>query len=435
MTDATLFSPFHAWRYDTARAGGMDALVAPPYDVIAPADVQRLLAASPHNVVRLELPSAVDADSPYDFAARTWREWTSDGILKRDTDAQFYIIRHSFTHGGGRVSRIEVVGAVRLAEWEHGSVLPHEHTHDAAKRDRLMLMNALHANISPIIALYQDQDGTLQRLLTDIVTRPPASSLTDQAGDAYDVWHVSVAAEVEAIQQSVTGPLFIADGHHRYETALEYLSGRNGNDVDSAGFIMTALTSIDDPGLLSLPYHRLLRDVPDDARARLARQVETYFTSENVSIAGLSDDAAARKAAEAMLDGADPPIMTLVEPPGDVLRLLRPMEPGIFEGLLSGESDAWSRLAPCVFLDVLLTHGVGADQQQAESRGWLSYPRDAAETIAAVRAGGGDAGFLLQAVSMADMTEAAAAGERLPPKSTYFFPKAATGIVLHSLAG
>ena len=128
-------------------------------------------------------------------------------------------------------------------------------------------------------------------------------------------------------------------------------------------------------------------------------------------------------------------MMVLIEPPGDVLKLLRPLEPGIFEGLLAGESEAWSRLAPCVFLDVLLTHGVGADQHEAETRGWLSYPRDAAEAIEAVRAGGCDAGFLLQAVSMTDMTEAAEAGERLPPKSTYFFPKVATGIVLNSLAG
>ena len=120
-------------------------------------------------------------------------------------------------------------------------------------------------------------------------------------------------------------------------------------------------------------------------------------------------------------------MMALIEPPGDVLKLLRPLEPGIFEGLLTGESEAWSRLGPCVFLDVLLTHGVGADQHEAETRGWLSYPRDAAEAIEAVRAGDCDAGFLLQAVSMTDMTEAAEAGERPATQIDVLLPEGCYG--------
>ena len=432
-----LFRPFHGWRYDTTRAGSLGVLAAPPYDVIAPSDVKRLLEASPHNVIRLELPSAVDATDPYAAASRTWNEWTSNGFLQRDETAHFYLVRHTFTLGVVRTGRFEILGAVRLAQWEQGAVLPHEHTHEAAKRDRLMLMNALHANISPIMALYEDDDGAVRMLLRAISSRPPDSSFTDLAGDDYDVWHVTAPGEVGAIRLGVSGPLFVADGHHRYETALTYF-GQGGNETDDGehaiGYIMAALTSIEDPGLVSLPYHRLIRGLPDDARARLMRQVETYFRAEEITIGGLSDAEAAERFASA-IKAQDAPMMALIEPPGDVLKLLRPLEPGIFEGLLTGESEAWGRLAPCVFLDVLLTHGVGANQHEAETRGWLSYPRDAAETIQAVRAGGSDAGFLLQAVSMPDMTEAAEAGERLPPKSTYFFPKVATGIALNSLAG
>ena len=432
-----LFRPFRGWRYDTTRAGGLGTLAAPPYDVIAPSDVDRLLESSPHNVIRLELPSAVDASDPYGSASKTWNEWTSNGFLQRDETAHFYLVRHTFTLGGVRTSRFEILGAVRLAQWEQGAVLPHEHTHEAAKRDRLMLMNALHANISPIMALYEDDDGAIRMLLRAISSRPPDSSFTDLAGDDYDVWHVSDSGEAGAIRLGVSGPLFVADGHHRYETALTYL-GQQPNEADdgerATGYILAALTSIEDPGLVSLPYHRLIRGLPDDARARLMRQVETYFRAEEVSIAGLSDTEAAERFASA-ITAQDAPMMALIEPPGDTLKLLRPLESGIFEGLLTGESEAWGRLSPCVFLDVLLTHGVGADQHEAETRGWLSYPRDAAEAIEAVRAGGCDAGFLLQAVSMTDMTEAAEAGERLPPKSTYFFPKVATGIVLNSLAG
>ena len=436
--EGPLFHPFRGWRYDSARAGDLSALAAPPYDVISPADMTRLLEASPHNVIRLELPSAVAPDDPYGSAANTWSEWTSAGVLQRDESPLFYLVRHSFGHGGERVSRFELLGAVRLAEWEQGSVLPHEHTHEAAKEDRLKLMNAVHANISPIMALYEDVEGTIRRLLRAITVRSADTSFTDLAGDEYEVWHVSDPGEIGALRLGIGGPLYVADGHHRYETALSYWD-EQGVETDgpehAAGYIMAALTSIDDPGLISLPYHRLLRGLPDNARARLRRQVETYFTSEEIDIAGLSSFEAAERFASAMGKTDDRPMMALIEPPGNVLTLLRPIEPGIFEGLLTGQTEAWGRLAPCVFLDVLLTHGVGANQQEAESRGWLSYPRDAAEAIEAVRSGEHDAGLLLQAVGMADMTEAAGAGERLPPKSTFFFPKVATGIVMNSLAG
>ena len=432
-----LFRPFRGWRYDPARAGGLGALAAPPYDVIAPGDTERLLEASPRNVIRLELPSAVDAKDPYGAAARTWDEWRSDGYLKRDDAPHFYLVRHTFSLGGNRTSRFELLGAVRLAQWEHGSVLPHEHTHEAAKRDRLMLMNALHANVSPIMALYEDDDGAIRLLLWAISSRPPDTSFTDLAGDDYDVWQVSDPGEVGAIRLGVSAPLFVADGHHRYETALTYLGQQEKGADDgeqAAGYVMAALTSIEDTGLISLPYHRLLTGLPEDAHARVMRQVETYFSADEIDISGLSDAEAAERFASAM-EADSAALMALIEPPGDVFKLLRPIESGIFEGLLMGESEAWERLAPCVFLDVLLTHGVGTDQNEAETRGWLTYPRDAVEAIEAVRAGGCDAGFLLRAVSMTDMTEAAEAGERLPPKSTYFFPKVATGIALHSLAG
>ena len=434
----SLFQPFRGWRYDSARSGNLSALAAPPYDVISPADMTRLLEASAHNVIRLELPSAVAPDDPYGSAARTWSEWTSAGVLRRDESPHFYLVRHSFHIGGEKVSRFELIGAVRLAAWEDGSVLPHEHTHEAAKRDRLMLMNAVDANVSPIMALYEDEDGELRRLLRAIAVRPADASFTDLAGDDYEIWYVADPGEAGAIRLGIGGPLYVADGHHRYETALAYWDER-GVELDdpeyAAGYIMAALTAIDDPGLISLPYHRLLRGLPDDARARLQRQVETYFMSEEVDVSGLSPAEAAEKFASVRAENGETPMMALIEPPGDILRLLRPIESGIFEGLLTGATEAWGRLAPCVFLDVLLTHGVGANQQEAESRGWLSYPRGAAEAIEAVRSGEYDAGFLLQAVGMADMTEAAGAGERLPPKSTFFFPKVATGIVMNSLAG
>ncbi len=433
-----LFRPFRGWRFSASHHANQGMIVAPPYDVIAPGDIGGLLDASPHNVIRLELPSAVDASNPYHTAARTWDEWTSKGVLERETSPRFYLVRHTFQLDGHKVSRLELIGAVRLAPWEDGSVLPHEQTHEAAKLDRLLLMNSVRANISPIMALYENTANEMRRLLMDIVSRPADASFTDLTGDEYDVWNVSEPRETRALTSGIRGPLYIADGHHRYETALTYRDDRRQEDGDgnlAAGYVMAALTATDDTGLISLPYHRLIRGLPDDAMVRLRRQIETYFQSEEIDIGGLSASESARRFTSAMNDAPNTSLMAVIESPGDTLKLLSPTEQGVFTGLLTGETEAWERLAPCVFLDILLLHGVGVDQQQAEDRGWLTYPRDAAEAIEAVRSGEYDAGLLLKAVGITDMTESAAAGERLPPKSTYFFPKVATGIVMNSLAG
>ena len=415
----------------------MGTLAAPPYDVISQADITKLIGASELNVIRLELPAATGAADPYRAAEETWRDWTGSGVLKHDELPGLYLVRHAFRHGDHAVSRLELVGLVRLTPWADGDVLPHEHTHEAAKRDRLSLMNAVRANISPVMLLYADHQGTTRPALEAIAARTPDLSFAIAGGDEYEAWLVTDAAEVEALCGGIGWPLYIADGHHRYETAMAYQeqeSEARGGGNGAVDYIMTSLTALDDPGLISLPYHRLMRNLPAEARGRLERQVNTYFALEEMSIEGRapSDVGELFDAASDSPDGW--PMMAMIEQPGDVLKLMRPAGPGIFEGLLSGESEAWGRLAPCVFTDVLLAPALGVGQQEAESRGWVTYPRDASEAVSGVRSGEYEAAFLLQAVSMADMTEAARAGERLPPKSTYFFPKLATGIVINSLA-
>lgn len=433
----TEFKPFRGWRYDPAVAGDMSSLAAPPYDVISQADMTMLLQASDHNVIRLELPAATGAADPYRAAAETWGQWTGSGVLKRDESPRFYLVRRAFRHDGRTLRRFELTGLVRLAPWSDGDVLPHEHTHEGPKRDRLSLMQAVRANVSPILSLYSDDQDVVLRMLERIAVRTPDLSFAIAGGDEYEMWLVTHAVEVEALCGGISGPLYIADGHHRYETAMAYQeqeSDARGEGNRPADYMMTSLTALDDPGLISLPYHRLMRGLSEEARGRLERQVNTYFALEEISIEGRAPSDFAELFDAASDSPKERPMMAMIEQPGDVLKLMRPASPGIFEGLLSGASEAWGRLAPCVFTDVLLAPALGVGQQEAESRGWVTYPRDAAEAVSGVRSGEYEAAFLLQAVSMTDMTEAARAGERLPPKSTYFFPKLATGIVINSLA-
>ena len=414
-------------------------MIAPPYDVISPQEQAALYDASPYNVVRLEYPEGAQTQALYETAASTLRSWRDEGVLQRDPTPSFYLIRHRFRHGDRTLQRYELMAALRLEPWSSGDVLPHELTSEDAKRDRLALMHACRANLSPIMALYHDADSAVARLLHTVAMASPSERIKDGSnGDAdYGIWLINDTEQTTALQDALHGPVYIADGHHRYETALQYQEeapALASPGVRAADYIMTSLTALEDPGLLSLPYHRLLRGLPEDARGRLERQSKVYFDTEEVAIEGLTPEEVGALF-ESRIGAGDGPLMGLVHRGNDTLRLLRPRDPEIVSGLLSEHSEAWGRLSPCLFADVLLQPSLGVRQQEAEARGWLSYTRDTVEAVAAVRTGDFDMAFLLDGVPLPMMTTIAQAGERLPHKSTYFHPKLATGLVINPLDG
>ncbi len=431
--------PFRGLRYDREVVGDLGATLAPPYDVVTPQQERELREASPYNAVRLERGAQADGDHErYAAAAMALFAWRESEALVRDGEPRLYLVDHEFGHEGSRVTRTELMGLVKLAPWFEGSVLPHENTRGGPKRDRLELMRACRANLSPVMGLYSDRDRTVRPLLDDVRDNNLSDPISGPDGDRY--WIAPIGGEAAskiARAVSAAGPLYIADGHHRYETALDYrdevrAAGESGTAVD---YLLASLVALEDDGLLSLPYHRVLRGLTVEAANRWARQMDVDFVSEAIDVSSHTASDVASMFEEHASREKGPTLAVVERSHPGLMRILRPRPTDELQGLMRGRSAAWARLSPCIFEDVLLRPALGMNQLEAEAAGYLSYPASAQEAVTSVRDGSADHAVLLDGVALNGMTAVIDEGERLPPKSTFFYPKLPTGIVFSVLEG
>src|SRR5256885_9716613 len=284
---------FRAYRYDLGRVGTLSDVIAPPYDVIDPALQQALYDRSPYNVVRLilnkEEPTDTEANNRYTRAAGCLRDWQREDILVQDSARGLYVYHQEFEVEGQRFTRKGFMARVRLEPFGQGKIYPLEETLAGPKADRLKLFHATHMNLSQVFGLYPDEGGAVQKALDDVVARALPLEATDHLGVVSRLWPVSDQHAVS----TVTGlmgpkPVFIADGHHRYETGLRYLEERRAagevRDAEApANFILMMLVSMSDPGLVILPTHRLVSGLPADLTAdRLRAALSANFEVEKV---------------------------------------------------------------------------------------------------------------------------------------------------------
>ncbi len=279
--------PLPGIRY--ADAAHLAALVTPPYDVISPEAQAHYYARDPHNIIRLELgrdeSGDDDLDNRYTRAAAAFAEWRRAGVLQQD-DPSLYLYEQRFASGGQRYTRTSLLARVRLEPWDAGVILPHERTLSKPKDDRLKLMRACAATLSPIMALYDDPAGELASLLETLRAEPPLASFSDDAGEEHRLWASQDAAHAAQVAAFFTErQIYIADGHHRYETALTYrdeiraLRHELAED-DAVNFTLMGLSALEDPGLAVLPTHRVLRDLDATRLAALDETLAATFTSE-----------------------------------------------------------------------------------------------------------------------------------------------------------
>lgn len=474
--------PIRALRY-AADAGDPGELLAPPFDVVGPEEAADLRARHPHNAVRLVLPESGrsgdgarerrggSSEGRYRRADRTLREWRERGILVRDPEPGVYLYRQRFQdETGGERTRSALLAALRLAALDAGQVLPHEETHRGPKEDRLALTEATGAQLSPVFLVAPDPAGRLPALIDRAIRGTPVLDAETPEGLRHRLWRVVEGPLAEQLREAAgDGPLLIADGHHRYETALELARGTP--EGHPARRILACVVGASDPGLVCLPTHRALHRPPGerdrgdgddgpDARAgrgepeigRWRRFLEHAFELRELDLAGGPDapragaaDAGAvgRTAAAAAEAGA------MVAVPGDgsgegaEAWLLRPRTGAAraAEGSPGREHTAGRSgptpdasgppPAPVAFDRLVLRRGYGIGPDPAVERGLLGYHRDAG---AAVReAGPGGAAFLLPPPDVDAVRDAAERGERLPPKSTYFWPKLPSGVLFRPL--
>lgn len=419
--------PFSAWRF-TEKAGKIEELTCPPYDIISEEQRQGYLACNPHNIIRLELPK--DGADPYAAAGEILRQWKADGILKQDDKAAFYIYDITFTVDGITRTVGGLMAQTHLEEFEKGIVLPHEFTLSKAKEDRFNLMKATHSNFSHIYALYRDDSGRVEEVLATERQQTPLVEMTDEAGLIHRLWAITDEAAIDAIRGQFTDTKFyIADGHHRYETALNYRNYcyEQGTEVGTgADYIMMMLVEMSHPGLVVFPTHRLVRDAENFNASALLAACEEYFAVET----DVPVDAIKERLDTAYANGQT---AFGFYAGGESAALLTLRDAAVMDGLLPDLSEVSRRLDVTVLHSLILERLLGIDKENMANQKNLTYTRDAEEAVNGVKADRFQAAFLMNPTRVEEIRDVAAAGEKMPQKSTYFYPKLITGLTVNSL--
>ena len=419
--------PFRGLRYASALSAEWGALLGPPYDAITQQQRRALLARSPYQITHIESPDGPDGVRA---AAERLREWRREGVLLPDPDPCFYLARHAFTHAGKARVRHSLFGAVRLTPWEQGDVRPHEWTIAGPRAERESLRGAARADISPAFGIVPDRSGEVGKLLEHIAQRPPSVSGVDANGEEHTLWLADDRETIDALQQALARePLYVADGHHRYESALDYRDRQARAaaswDQDKAeNRILMGLVRADDPGLIVGATHRIAHG-PPPGRETLDR-VRARFQIESL---GLLDQGVA-----ALLDrmaAAMGPVIGAVGLPEGETSLLRPTE-RTSEQLPRDLPASWRRLDVALLQFGLLEPVLGIDAAALRAGAAIDYTPDAAEAFAAVTQERAPLAFLLNPPALAQIFASADSGDRMPQKSTYFTPKLPTGVVLHA---
>jgi len=404
--------PFYGIRF--APVGPLKELVCPPYDVISDEEQERLHRLSEYNAVRMELPfsTAGDKADRYRRAAAQFRTWIQKEVLVPDTHPSLYVYRQDYELPSGERGRVGgVIGALALEEFgTRAGVLPHERTMPGPIEDRLALMRECPVNISPIYAIYRG-GGALAPYIDALGARPPDARFVDDANTLHRLWAISAPAEIEMMREALrAGPLVIADGHHRYETALAYHREHHGAP-GGHGAVMCFCVDADVEGLVVYPFHRIVR-------TPVSKPVADVLLER---FGGKPLRADESEAALAEADGDHPMVVTL--PDQDVLIDVPDDE---VYAAVGDRPVEWRGL------DVVALHEVVLSALSTEAPG-LTFTRDAADVRRAVQLGTADFGVLLRPPNATDVIDVARAGERMPQKASYFWPKAVTGLVFRSL--
>ncbi len=403
---------FRGYRYAGGDQRDLTAVVAPPYDHIGPDTGEQLWALSPHNIARITWPRCEAGADPYRSARRVLEAWLAAGVWAPDPEPAVYPYTQTFAADGIPVTRSGFIALGEVTEYARGVVRPHERTHAGPKQDRLRLLEATEADTGLLFMLVSDPDGTLREAAAP--EGAPLAEARDLHGDLHRIWRITDPVRIARIEALMAPrPVIIADGHHRYETAVEYARGH-----PDASWKLMAFFALEGPGLAIRPNHRLLRGLADFSLARLAQAAQPWF-----EVAPLPDPFAFR-----------PEPRTLGVVAGVEARAFR-----LREGALDrlpwppGTSRAWRELAVSILHEGLLKPLLGMTDALLEARSHVDYVADQAEAIRLARGGQYQAACLVAPTTTAELQAVVAGGERLPPKSTHFYPKLLDGLVFHRL--
>lgn len=445
-------SPFRGLRYDLGHVGSLSDVVCPPYDVIAPDFQEQLYKKHPANFVRVELnreePGDDDANNKYVRAARHLKNWRSEGVLFTEPQPALYVYHQSFDYAGKTHTRRGFMSRVKLQRFGEGNIYPHEETLSGPKQDRLLLTRACKANLSQIFGLFPDPSNEVQDLIEAAVAGSPAVEAADHLGVRHRMWALTDGGTIAKVQQAMgPRPVFIADGHHRYETACNYrdeLAAAAGGSLPTghpANYVLMQCVGMNDPGLLVLPTHRLFRGLPAMASADLVAKLGDCFTTR---IAGEGSDLAGRVWSEIERENQQGTIgfFTNKDQRWTVARIT-PAGKARMAQVAADHSEPWRDLGVSL-LHRLVVENLLAGKELPKPK-YVHTVDEVVESLDAGDVGGRDATgvvsqggqFELSALVMPATVEhirvISEHAERMPAKSTYFYPKLLGGMVVNPL--
>lgn len=431
--------PFRGLRYNTEMFKNLNDVTAPPYDIIPAEKQQELYNGNENNIIRIDFgvdfDSDTDKENRYTRSGDFLKKWIDEQVLIREDKPAFYIYEQIFSLNDGKPAHSlkGIISLVELREFSENVVLPHEFTISKAKTDRLNLMRTTGANISPIYSLYLDDEEAISRIIEANSEGSPDLSFVTDEDVTQNVWII----KDEDVLNKITSlfedkQLFIADGHHRYETALNYRRERHeaeGTPIGSADYdyVMMMLVSISNSGLFVFPTHRLIRDIPQFDDATLISLLTEEFSAAKIyftegDYADIITERLAKTVNEklvALYTGEN--FYYLLK-----LKSFAPLDAGITD-----MSDAYKHLDVTVLHKLILENYLGIDEENMRNQKNLFYMREAADAVAAVRDKKAQCAFLINPTKVSEIREIALANEKMPQKSTYFWPKLVTGIVIN----
>lgn len=418
--------PFKALRFDIENAGSIDKLVCPPYDIISEEQRKAYIAENENNIIRLELPRG---DNPYEQAHKTLEKWIADGILKEDGQDSVYIYEEEFEAYGEHKKFKGCIARVKLEEFSKGIVLPHEETLSKAKQDRFELMKATNCNFSQIYSLYMDREHTVRKKLDELSAEEPRIEIEDADGVIHRLWIVTDEKDTAMIcSEFADKKLYIADGHHRYETALNYRNYCRENGIGNGGedYVMMMLVDMEHEGLVVFPTHRIVRDLKDFDPQKIIKACEKYFDvceMDNIKTmeAQLRNLYEKGKKAFGFYCGESKWTQLVLKDMDTINRLL------------PEKSQAIRSLDVTVLHTLVLEKLFGIDAENMANQTNLTYTRSFDEAIESVNRGKAQCAFILNPTRVTEIRDVASAGEKMPQKSTYFYPKLITGLVMNKL--
>lgn len=428
-------APLRGLRYNTQKIKNIAEVVAPPYDVIDEALREKLYAKNSANVVRLILTKDSEGPNKYEVAQKYLETWKKEGILEQDAEPQIYVYHQTYTLEDGRsLTRKGYIAARRLESFDTGRIRPHEHTFAGPKADRMHLIKATQSNLSPIFGIYGDPGKKVLNLLENAPGKKLLIDITTDDGNRHQVWGVSDAATLKQVNEGMQDKVvFIADGHHRYETALGYrdylrAEGKLKNENDAANFVMMYLCPMEDEGLVILPTHRVLVEKSKVSWPLALEKIKKYFEvkeySSSDSSYALKDLENSKQEIAFLLSSAEGKAFLIKTNPQKVAQIES----------LSKIPEAVRNLDVTLLHKYLLPQVFEINLSEGDEAKKIHYVKDTQEALQAPVKGQASLSFILNPTKMKQVEDVSNIGERMPHKSTFFYPKLLSGLMFNPLS-